>query len=301
MPSISTVINGMIFECEYTGTTITHINVEIIADTLIIPTTIDSITFTGINHDALGGFNPGSAPLGGPDEIYTMLPVVGNNGQFTIVSSSTPPWNPQIVYSDQINTFNGFTYATTNGALLAIDFASVTLTDNTLEIPASIDGTAITKFFPLGEVNNIDIHKIVAEPNNSITTIPKDFLEDSEATEIDLSGLTGLTTIEYSSLQSHSDLVTLSLPASVTTIGMHAFSGAKALAVSPIFPHDTQLSSLGPHVFLHSLIANHASYDSDNSAWQTSDGEKPAWLQALIAPAPATGSGDPYISPFFVI
>ena len=293
-------VNGILIQ--YTGTTITHIDVQAFeAGPYVIPTTgmnfetFEDITFTHINHDALGGANPGDAVIFGPDEIYTMLPVVGNNGEFTI------DYDPTVYYSDQINTFNGFTYATTNGALLAIDFASVTLTDNTLTIPASIDGTAIKKFLPLGRVNIGDIHKIVAAPNNSITIIPSEFLKGSEATEIDLSGLTGLTTIEAQSFPSHSNLVTLSLPASVTTIGSHAFSEASSLDISSIFPHDTQLSSLGTHVFQNSLIANHASYDPDNSAWQTSDGEKPAWLQALIAPAPATGSGDPYISPFFVI
>ena len=140
--------------------------------------------------------------------------------------------------------------------------------------------------------------------NNSITITKIDsYGEESVVLPETINGDPVVAIGEGSALQGSGihDLISLTLPAQLQTIGERALSYYDVLETLQ-FPEgvsyaSSSLTSIGTSAFEY--VPAVSGSDHNGSSWSRTDDPTPQWVLNLFQAEESSGSGDPYITPFF--
>ena len=200
------------------------------------------------------------------------------------------------------NTYN---YGNTNQLSYTVDGTTQEITivqalinvpNTNLEIPSQIDGKDVVAIGANAFDTQTNIHTITFPTTlkrieysafANCTNLQSVNLHETQVTSI------GDLAFKDTALQS------IQFPATLQTIEFGAFYDSTNLTQTSFLGNPVSrggnLRSIGQDAFLGANIANY-----DSNSWSDPQ-EIPAWLEPLLPEQTSSASGDPYISPFFVL
>ena len=198
---------------------------------------------------------------------------------------------------------NTLTYSESNGE---ITITGGTITNSDLVIPETISGKPVVAIgnTAFSASNNNDPITTVSFPS-SLETIGFGAFLNKSITAITFPEDSSLKEIKNGAFQNNA-ISSLHFPDSLKTIGWGAFRDQTINSVTfagTRAQNAGNLESIGQYAFSKNAMSEEYGNDFDNTydgiAWSNPN-PVPAWLEPLLPAQTSSGSGDPYISPFFV-
>ena len=182
---------------------------------------------------------------------------------------------------------------------ITISIAYINVANTHLVIPSQIDGKNVVA------IGANAFHNSDAQQNTLTITFPttlkriedKAFIQCTSLQSVNLHE-TQVTSIGDVAFEGNTALQSIQFPATLETIGDNAFNNTNLTQTSflgnPV-SRGGNLRSIGQYAFSNTNIANY-----DSNSWSYPQ-EIPAWLEPFLPEQTSSASGDPYISPFFVL